>query len=172
MASQSIQERFWSKVHKTDTCWLWTAHNERGYGRFKFDGRAQSAHRVAWQLTHGPIPKWTGQITGVCVCHTCDNPACVNPAHLRLGTQAENVADMKAKGRADRTKKARGSANGTNTKPERRPRGIANGSAKLTVAEVLAIRADTRTQDAIASDYHIAQTSVSRIKRGLGWAHL
>lgn len=171
MAGKSITDRFWAKVAKTDTCWLWTGHVDT-YGRFKFEGRSQPAHRVAWQLLRGPIPDWTGQTTGVCVIHACDNPICVNPAHLRLGNQAENVADMKAKGRADRTKKARGAANGVHTRPERRARGVVNGAAKLAEAEVLAIRKDTRTQDAIAADYRIGQSHVSRIKRGIGWAHL
>lgn len=88
--------RFWQKVVKTKTCWLWSASkNDTGYGWFKRDGRMRGAHRMAYELRRGKIP------SGMSVLHRCDTPACVRPAHLFLGTQADNVRDMLAKGRGN-----------------------------------------------------------------------
>lgn len=92
----SIDMRFWRKVQKSDGCWWWiSVRNEDGYGQFRNDelGRMEGAHRFSWRLTHGDIPH------GMCVLHHCDNPPCVNPDHLFLGTQQDNIADMHAKGR-------------------------------------------------------------------------
>ncbi len=77
--------RFWTKVNKTDTCWLWTAATAHGYGRFFFGGRLTPAHRVAYEMLVGPIPD------GLHLDHLCRTPACVNPAHLEPVTQRENT---------------------------------------------------------------------------------
>jgi hypothetical protein len=97
---RSLADRFWEKVDKTSECWLWTGSRYRsgGYGQFAVEydeGRQRHgrAHRVAWILTHGAIP------AGMEVLHSCDNPICVNPDHLFLGTQQDNMDDMIAKGR-------------------------------------------------------------------------
>ena len=103
---------FWSMVdrngptqpHMTDGCWVWTGIKHRGYGRFGQRGRS---HRIAYEATVGPIPE------GASVCHHCDNPPCCNPAHLFVGTNADNVADMVAKGR-----QAKGDRHGLRLHPE------------------------------------------------------
>src|SRR5262245_50376469 len=95
------EDRFWAKVNKTDGCWLWTAQvNNKGYGRFYYYPKTEThrrswgiyAHRLSWMLANGEIPE------GMNVLHRCDTPACVNPEHLFLGTQADNMHDCKIKG--------------------------------------------------------------------------
>ena len=100
-------EHFWSRVEKTSSCWLWTGYKGR-YGYLTFNGERMSAHRLAYTLTKGAIPN------GKVVMHTCDNTLCVNPNHLELGSQQDNIADMIKKGR--------------NVKPK----GIENHATKLT----------------------------------------
>lgn len=98
-------ERFWARVEKTDGCWRWTSTTSRGrrgnYGRMRLadSGITTAAHRVAYTIANGPIPE------GMIVCHRCDNPVCVRPEHLFLGTQRDNVRDMIAKKR-DRNRSA------------------------------------------------------------------
>lgn len=87
-------DRFWNKVDRSGDCWTWQGSRDRkGYGRVSVNQRPVLAHRFSWTLSHGPIPD------GLCVLHKCDNPPCVNPEHLFLGTIADNNRDMVAKGR-------------------------------------------------------------------------
>jgi len=130
-------------------CWEYCgAKNPGGYGIIRGCPQTYLAHRVAWILDNGPIPQ------GVCVCHTCDNPSCINPAHLWLGTRADNNRDKEEKGRA-----------------VYHP-GEKNGGAKLTEEQVYAIRKDNRIQIEIAAEYGCDQTTVSEIKRRKTWASL
>jgi len=132
-----------------------------GYGRFWLNGKIREAHRVSWELFHGEIP------TGLCVLHRCDNPPCVNPAHLFLGTRVDNNRDMFIKGRH-----ARGAANGHYTKPEATRRRAQHPRAKVSEADVAAIRAaraEGRRVKDIAAGYKLDRSQVSRISRGVSW---
>ncbi len=140
-------DRFWTKGGKTATCWDWTGlRSHAGYGHFRFRGGIRRAHRVAWELTRGPIPD------GLCVLHSCDNPSCVRPDHLFLGTNADNIRDKTVKGRA--------------------AKGEINGNAKLTAEQVRAIRSDKRLEREIAADFGIVRSHVRAIKAREKWAHL
>lgn len=105
--AENLETRFWRKVARRgpDECWLWTGSvfsEQRPYGCFGIKGRSFRAHRVAWSLANGrDIP------AGKVVCHACDNPRCVNPAHIWLGTPLENMRDMLRKGRAHHQKNPR-----------------------------------------------------------------
>lgn len=147
-----MAERFWTYVDVwgDDACWEWLGGRwgQMHYGRFKYRGATYSAHRVAWQLTHGQIPD------GLFVLHRCDNPPCVNPSHLFLGTQKDNLVDRDRKGRSVYH------------------RGAANSAAKLSESAVAEIRAQYkagRLQRDIAKDFGTTQTNVSWIVRGLTW---
>lgn len=160
-------ERFWTKVAigAPDECWLWQASkNAHGYGQYglrKLRKGPIVAHRYSWILTHGPIPE------GMKVCHRCDNPPCVNPAHLFLGTQTDNVRDATAKRRM-----AAGPRHGSHTKPDTVRRGTAHHGAKLSEDDVRAIRADTRTYKQIAAAYGLHPMYVFAIRHRRTWRHV
>ena len=159
----NLTERFLNAVTKTDGCWLYTGHRDpRGYGIISEGWKPRRnvrAHRLSWELSNGPIPD------GMDVCHHCDNPPCVNPAHLFLGTQRDNVMDMIAKKRA-----------GFQTVPEclRHP-GSQHGNAKLNEADVLEIRrlrSSGMQQWKIAQWFSITRGNVGHIVRRQAWAHV
>ena len=112
------------------------------------------AHRVVWELLHGKIP------SGQCVLHSCDNPACCNPDHLRLGTQLENIRERNEKKRT-----ARGARSGVNTKPWTRARGTRGGLSKLTEEQVRAIRGAVLSSNAeLAVRFGVHNSVISRVR--------
>lgn len=132
-------------------CILWMGTNVRGYGQIEVrrpDGsyKKARAHRVAWSLAYGEIP------AGMHVLHKCDTPACIRPDHLFLGTNADNTADKVAKGR--------------------HPCGEKSSSAKLTEAQVIAIRNDQRPSRVIADEFGVKKTQVGDIRAGRRWKHI
>jgi len=96
-----MEDRFWSKVRKTSNCWLWLGAKRDGYGMFWLEGKLVSAHRIVWQLAFGSIPE------RMQVLHHCDTRLCVNPTHLFLGTQADNLRDAVEKGHLNRANAGR-----------------------------------------------------------------
>lgn len=143
--SQTLEDRFWEKVDKSGGCWIWTARKiPQGYGQFNIQkGLWEYAHRMAWCFKRGSIP------LGQCVLHHCDNPACCNPNHLWLGTQAENMADKKKKGRA------------------------ARNMAKLTWEQAKEIRASRNVPPKILAErYGVCVRSIHHILSGRTWRTL
>jgi hypothetical protein len=180
-ARRTLRERFDSRVNAhgpvpahvdgIGACWLWEgARSNGGYGliAIRRAGRASSAlaHRVSYELYTGPIPP------GMFVCHRCDNRSCVNPAHLFVGTPADNAADMVAKGRQPRVS---GAANGTKTRPDRVVRGDDHGSSRLRSDDVRAIhrlRSDGVRVKEIAKRFGISKWHAYSIINGRYWSHL
>lgn len=152
------EERFWAKVDRSapDGCWNWIAsRNKKGYGHFCFDNRVYQAHRFCYAMHYGSIPD------GMYICHHCDNPSCVRPEHLFLGTHEDNTKDMIEKGR--------------HLSPSR-PKGELNGFSSLTDTQVMEIRHRYAqggiTQATLGNEYGVCQTTISAIVRRKRWQHI
>ena len=151
------RQKFDNRVDRgrVDECWIWLgATNAGGYGTLS----ARLAHRLAWSYEHGPIPD------GMVICHRCDNPPCVNPAHLFVGTQADNAADRESKGR-----------NAATLHPERIRRGSQLHCARLTEEEVAYIKTRLLAGETIsdlARKFGVDSETVGYISRGKTWRHV
>lgn len=156
---RSLEDRFWERVHKTDSCWLWDGKWSSDYGRLGDAGhRTVLMHRFSWELHYGSIPD------NLWVLHRCDNPSCVNPAHLFLGTHDDNMADMAAKHRA-----------GFQQHPEKAPKGERHGNAKLTdenVRSIRRLRAQGIARKAVAQMFGISESNVKAITSHKAWPHI
>lgn len=160
MSNTAIEDRFWSKVDKSGDCWLWTAAKtfEGGYGQLGIGGKLVLTHRLVYEMTYGPIP------ASLMVLHRCDNPSCVRPEHLFLGTAKDNARDMALKGRTWQQQH-----------PERVKRGGKHGNAKFTDDQVLTIReafASGVGMEELARQWGVTPTTIARMISGEGWTHL
>lgn len=150
--TQDLRLRLYAKtlLSDDDSCWLWLGYIDKdGYGQLSVNDRSQRAHRMSWEAHVGPIP------TDMQVLHTCDVRACINPNHLFLGTNVDNMIDRNSKGRA--------------------AAGERHGQRVLTESDVRTIRRRFRhgeTQTAIAKAYGVDQTTVSRVVLGRTWRHV
>ena len=140
--NESIKEIFYRRVNKTDSCWIWMGYKySNGYGQVTIKGVKGLTHRLYWMFENGPIP------TGMYICHKCDNPSCVNPDHLFLGTQLDNVRDMIKKGRQNFG----------------HPCGEENHFSKLTEDQVMLIRTSKLRPIQLAKKYAISPTNICDI---------
>lgn len=153
MVDERFADRFWSKVDPTGDCWIWTAGcTPQEYGQFTVrKGHFRGAHIVSYVLVRGPVPP------GYVVCHRCDNPPCVNPDHLFLGTQSDNTRDMFAKGRGNSA------------------RGEANANSRLDPDKVRAIRQAPEKpgfRSALAREYGVSVSTIRQVLTGATWRHV
>ena len=149
MKNETRIQSFYDRVQTAGDCWEWTGGKDRqGYGRMRVNGKHVSAHRFSYELNVGRIP------SGLMVCHRCDNPGCVKPSHLFIGTAKDNNHDAVKKGRTARTC------------------GTQNGNAKLKPSDIVRIKelCKSNTQRQVARKFGISQMCVSKIVRGLKWS--
>jgi len=143
----SLEDRFWSFVTKTPTCWLWTGCTDHfGYGWISEKGKPEKAHRISFRIHNGPIPK------GKQVLHTCDDPPCTRPDHLYLGTHKDNMKDMADRGRMARGENA--------------------GQTILTEAQARIIKYSTERSCDVARKFSISPQAVCCIRKGRRWGWL
>lgn len=139
MLDNKTLKRFWDKVDKSQDCWNWTAYKLDGRGRFRCYNKMMYSSRVSWYIHHGYFPN-------LLVCHKCDNPSCVNPNHLFLGTNSDNHKDRDIKGR--------------------------NGKSKLTNEQITFILKSKENTKYLMNYYQVSYDTIHRIKKGNSWKHI
>lgn len=149
----SIHVRLYSRIKVSESgCWVWQgAKTQRGYGSLKFDGKPCAAHRLSYELSHGIISP------GMQVMHSCDNRACINPAHLSQGTAKDNSNDAAEKNRTAHQV------------------GSLSGMAKINeeqALEAMRMMASGKTRREIAAVYGISRDTITKIRSGIRWPHL
>lgn len=156
MPTKEQTDRFWSNVDRSGKCWVWKRFTtEKGYGKVGFSNKVQRAHRVAWFIAKGKIPN------GLLVLHKCDNPPCVRPSHLFLGTAIDNTRDAMRKGRLKYKALHR--------------IGAEHGMARLSEDDVLSIRRLCKNGaefKSLAKLYAVSATQIWRIAHRLSWRHI
>lgn len=159
MLTEMTSEEFWSRVERGPGCWTWkSGFHQFGYGQFRRAGKNYTAHRFAYALEFGPIPD------GLCVLHHCDNPPCVRPDHLFLGTMSDNAQDCRKKNR-----------HGAATHPEAFYRGTQIALAKLnddTVRISRALRERGWPVKVLAQFFGVNKPSMYKALSGQTWAHV
>jgi hypothetical protein len=146
---KTLEERFWSKVNKTNTCWNWTGYLDKGgYGSFWLDGKNRRAHRVSFEQHFG----WTNE--QLVIMHKCDNPSCVRPDHLILSTQKNNIEDKVYK--------------------DRQAKGSKVGTSKLSESDIIEIKnlIKTLSYGKIAKKYNVDRSLIYLISKEKAWKHI
>lgn len=158
-ARGTTEERFWRYVEKTDSCWIWTgsSRTKKGYGMLQkiggSKGKGMTAHRLSYQIHKGEIPE------SMVVMHSCDNPSCVNPDHLSVGTQSQNILEAIAKGRKFVPKLPHF-------------KGVDHFAAKFTEQDIRDIRSQGMNDTGLAKKYGVAASTIRRIRIGQSWSHV
>lgn len=150
--TDTVKARFWSKVEKTETCWIWTAaQDDTGYGAFGLAGKKRNTHRLSYEMHYGAIP------TGMDVMHSCDNRACVNPKHLKVGTRTQNMRQCVEHGRMNVVA------------------GESHSKSKLTEAAVRFIREQSAKgvgRQELADLFGVDRKCIFKVATGKSWRHV
>ena len=155
---ESLPFKFHNRTSKSGGCWIWVGniHPDFGYGRLFFEGKNLLAHRVSYELHHGTIRG------GMFVCHRCDNPPCVNPEHLFLGTQKDNMQDMSRKGRA----------NGGRFKGEKHHNSLLTDEQASEIKGLLSLPYFHGKYAQMGRAFSVDECAIHHIKSGRSWRHV